>query len=107
LFGRFYSMKRLLGLMAVLLASALPCWSAAPATLTDLRVIHAQTNAQASQGLPVAFQATVTYYRDYESDLFVQDGDVAIYIYFRPGAKLLQGDRVLVSGKTRGSFRLR
>jgi diguanylate cyclase (GGDEF)-like protein len=105
LFGRFYSMKRLLGLMAVLLASALPCWSAAPATLTDLRVIHAQTNAQASQGLPVAFQATVTYYRDYESDLFVQDGDVAIYIYFRPGAKLLQGDRVLVSGKTRDSFR--
>ena len=48
--------------------------------LTSLRAIHALTNAQASHQLPVSFEATVTYYRGYERTLFVQDGDVAIYV---------------------------
>ena len=43
--------------------------------LTSLRAIHALSNAQASHQLPVSFEATVTYYRDYERTLFVQDGD--------------------------------
>ena len=55
--------------------------------------------------LPVQFEATVTYYRDYDSDLFVQDGNIAIYVAYRAGARLLPGDRVLVSGKIQESFR--
>jgi len=73
--------------------------------LTTLASIRSLTNAEASKSYPVSFEATVTYYRDYDIDLFVQDGSTAIYVYFRPGATLLPGDRVLVTGKTRESFR--
>ena len=55
--------------------------------------------------LPVQFEATVTYYRDYDTDLFVQDGDSAIFVSYRAGANLVPGDRVLVRGKTQDSFR--
>jgi diguanylate cyclase (GGDEF)-like protein len=73
--------------------------------LTNLTAIHALTNAEASRHLPVEFEATVTYYRDYERTLFVQDGDTAIYIRATTGLKLMPGDRVKVSGTTDQSFR--
>jgi diguanylate cyclase (GGDEF)-like protein len=79
--------------------------AAAPATLTSLRAIHSLTNAQAAKSIPVAFQATVTYYGKGDIDLFVQDGDVAVYVEAPRNANLDPGDRVLVHGKTRASFR--
>ena len=80
-------------------------WAETPATLTSLRAIHALTNAEASQSIPVAFEGTVTYLRGYEQLLFVQDGDLAIFVFFTMDAKLAPGDRVLVKGTTRESFR--
>ena len=65
------------------------------------------TNAEASQGIPVAFEATVTFNRDYERIVFVQDGDAAIYVGYPTPLNLLPGDRVLVKGKTQKSFNLR
>jgi diguanylate cyclase (GGDEF)-like protein len=97
-------MKRELLSFAVLLACALSAWAAAPAPLTTLRAIHALTNAEASRGLPVAFEATVTYYRGYETTLFVQDGDNAIFISYPADLKLVPGERILVQGKTQSSF---
>jgi len=91
--------------IALLAIVATGACAAAPAASTDLRAVRALTNEQAMKRLPVQFEATVTYYRDYDIDLFVQDGDNAIYVYYRPGAKLLPGDRVLVRGKTQDSFR--
>lgn len=73
--------------------------------LSTLAAIHALTNAEASQHLPVDFEATVTYYRDYERTLFVQDGDAAIYIRAATGLKLMPGDRIRVRGITEKSFR--
>jgi diguanylate cyclase (GGDEF)-like protein len=78
--------------------------AAAPATLTTLRQIRALSDAEASQSLPVAFEATVTYYYNDGFDLFVQEGDDAIYVETKLGAGLVVGDRVLVRGKTRNSF---
>jgi diguanylate cyclase (GGDEF)-like protein len=98
-------MKRLIFAVAILLSWVWAAWAAEPSPITTLRAVHTLTNAQASQALPVAFEATVTYYRDFDTDLFVQDGDQAIYVDFKPGANLLLGDRVLVRGKTRDSFR--
>lgn len=80
-------------------------WAAAPATLTSLRAIHALTNAQAANSIPVAFQGTVTYYDKGDVDLFVQDGDLAIYVEAPRNANLDPGERVFVHGKTRASFR--
>jgi diguanylate cyclase (GGDEF)-like protein len=73
--------------------------------LSSLRAIHALTNAQASHQLPVSFEATVTYYRSSERTLFVQDGDVAIYVLPKGPASLSPGDRVLIEGTTHESFR--
>jgi diguanylate cyclase (GGDEF)-like protein len=98
-------MRRSFSAVAILLGCACASWASEPTPITTLRALHALTNAQASQALPVAFEATVTYYRNFDTDLFVQDGDQAVYVDFKPGANLLLGDRVLVRGKTRDSFR--
>ena len=72
--------------------------------MTTLRAVHALSNAEASHKLPVAFEATVTYYRGYENNLFVQDGDAAIYVQALSEARFIPGDRVLIKGKTQESF---
>jgi diguanylate cyclase (GGDEF)-like protein len=95
----------ILSIAAVLAGRFCPAASTPPSQLTTLSSVRALTNPEASHAYPVRFEATVTYYRDYDADLFVQDGSTAIYVYFRSGAKLLPGDRVLVTGKTRESFR--
>jgi hypothetical protein len=84
--------------------------AAAPAALTSLSAIHDLNNARASQGLPVAFEATVTYFRGYDHLLFVQDGGVAIFVRTPEDDKLIPGnlvpgDRVLAGGTTQESFR--
>ena len=95
---------RVLLKLALVLAS-LPLLAFAQQPLTSLRSIHALTNAQASHQLPVSFEATVTYYRDYERTLVVQDGDVAIYVQPRVPAHVIPGDRILIEGTTHDSFR--
>ncbi len=97
-------MRRLVSAFAIVVASAPVAWASAPAPLTTLQVIHSLTNAQASHQLPVAFEATVNYYRGYEQTLFVQDHDAAIYVSYPTDLKLIPGDRVLVRGKTQSSF---
>ena len=91
--------------MLIVLGCASAAWAAAPATLTSLRAIKVLGNAEASQKLPVAFEATVTYWRAYERLLFVQDRDDAIFVVISPDVKVAPGDRVLVSGTTQESFR--
>ncbi|MGD1061932.1 MAG: diguanylate cyclase [Terracidiphilus sp.] len=101
-------MKRLTPAFAFILGCASCAWAAAPGPMTDLRAIRALTNTEAAQGLPVAFEATVTYYNGSARSLFVQDGDEAIFVLTRLNTKLAPvapGDRVLVRGKTRDSFR--
>jgi hypothetical protein len=97
-------MKRLILVIVILLGWASAAWAAAPAILTTMRAIHALTNAEAAQELPVAFQATVTYNRSYERIVFVQDGGEGLYVGFPTPLKLVPGDRVEVRGKTRKSF---
>lgn len=98
-------MKRL----AIALVIALGCaWAGAaaePVKLTSLQQIHALSNEQAAQHIPVEFEATVLYYRGYERTLFVQDGDAAIYVSLVSTLNLELGDRVLIKGTTAPSFR--
>jgi diguanylate cyclase (GGDEF)-like protein len=96
--------KRLIPVVAIILGWASAAWAAPPVTLTTLRAIRALTNAEASRKLPVAFEATVTYYRDYENTLFVQDGSAAVFVFDSQDTKLVPGDRVLVEGKTDADF---
>ncbi len=101
----YLRMKKWIFAVAVVLGCAAVILPAETNSLTSLAAIHALTNAQASKHLPVEFEATVTYYRDYERTLFVQDGDAAIYIRATTGLKLRPGDRIRVRGTTDESFR--
>ena len=92
-------------IFAILLAGASAARAAGPAPLTSLHSVRALSNAEATQELPVAFQATVTYYRSYERNLFVQDGTDAIFVFAPETLKVAAGDRVLIEGSTRPSFR--
>lgn len=95
-------MKKWIPAVAIFLGWAMAVGAATPATLNQ---IHALTNAEASKGLPVAFEATVTYVRAWAQTSFMQDGDAAIFVLVPPDTKLEPGDRVLVRGTTRASFR--
>ena len=97
-------------LLMVILAAAMAAgwtstaWAEEPGVLTTLQAIHSLTKAEARSGLPVAFEATVTYYNKNDVDLFVQEGSEAIYVETRRNENFVPGDRVLVRGKTRDSF---
>jgi diguanylate cyclase (GGDEF)-like protein len=97
-------MKQLKAVGAIVLGLATAGWAEAPAPLKTLRAIHALTNPEASHALPVAFEASVTYFRGYERTLFVQEDGIAIYVHAATEIKLVPGDRILVRGTTHASF---
>ena len=90
---------------AFILGSASAIQAGAPSALNSLHAVHILSNAEASRALPVSFEATVTYYRDYERTLFVQDVDEGIYVYFADMVKVAPGDRIRIVGITHESFR--
>jgi diguanylate cyclase (GGDEF)-like protein len=103
MFNQKASFAALLGSLCLLEAMSL-C-AEKPKPLTSLSVVHSISNAAAAQSLPVAFEASVTYYEKGNVDLFVQDRDMAIYVETNADLALAAGDRVLVEGITRASFR--
>jgi diguanylate cyclase (GGDEF)-like protein len=98
-------MKRLIPAFAIVLGWALAAAAATPAILTSLRTIHSLPDDEARKSLPVAFEATVTYFRGYSHFLTVQDGDIAIFVRANTNVRLVPGDRILVRGTTRAGFR--
>ena len=97
-------MKKLVSAIAMSFGWASAAWSAPPAALTTLRAVHDLSNAEAGLALQVSFEATVTYFLPIESILFVQDGDLGIFVLDGRDRTLAPGDRVLVQGKTLASF---
>jgi len=98
-------MRRTATALAAILGWASVACAAGPAPLTTVHAIHTLSKADAAKGLPVDFQGTVTYYNRNDLDLFVQDGNDAVYVETRPHEDLSPGDWVRVRGVTRGSFR--
>jgi diguanylate cyclase (GGDEF)-like protein len=97
-------MKNWVVTFATLILSACPGVTAQSVPLTSLHQIHVLSNERAAQRIPVEFEATVTYYRDYERTLFVQEGSDGIYVQGTGEFKLGPGDRVRIQGSTRDSF---
>ena len=100
---KFYRTLRHI-ISAALLMTAMAARSQT-APLTTLSAVHSLTNEQASRSLPVSFTGVVTYYVRGNVDLFVQDGRTAIYVETTSDQTFATGDRVLVIGTTRASFR--
>jgi diguanylate cyclase (GGDEF)-like protein len=98
-------MKSVLAAVLMVFGWASAVDAAVPGTLMTLRAVHELSHEEAAQGRAVVFEATVTYYSAKGVDLFVQDGNAAVYVQFTKGANLIPGDRVLVEGHARDSFR--
>jgi diguanylate cyclase (GGDEF)-like protein len=98
-------MKRLVIALVIAFGCARACVASEPVKLTSLQQIHALSNEQAAQHIPVEFVATVLYFRGYERTLFVQDGDTAIYVSLVSNLNLEPGDRIRIKGTTGPSFR--
>ena len=90
---------------ASLLVGPSSAFAAGPQALRTIRAIRALSNEDADRALPADFQATVTYYRASNRDLFMQEGDSGIYVHASTRLNLEPGDRVRVVGTTRGSFK--
>ena len=102
-------MKNVLSAIAIAFGCISISWANAPASsplapLTSVRAIRSLTNAQAGRGLPVAFQATVTYCSEYRRNLFVQDGSAGLFVNDTFSARLVPGDRVLIKGTTASGY---
>lgn len=97
-------MKRVVTLISLLAVCAGCAHAQQAAQITSIREARSLSNAEARKHQSVDFQATVTYYRAYESNLFVQDGDTAIFVLPKIRYKLVPGDLVRVRGKMRESF---
>lgn len=96
-------MRRIVAALAFLALGTAFRLHAAP--LTSLAQVHRLTNQQAAAAGSADFDATVTFYRNFENSLFVQDGDTAIYVEPDHPYALSAGDRVHVHGITEPSFR--
>jgi diguanylate cyclase (GGDEF)-like protein len=73
--------------------------------LTSVAEVRSLSNDEASQSIPVAFQATVTYDSGYRGLLFVQDGGAGIFVRAAASTSLVLGDRVLIKGATAPGYR--
>ena len=106
---RIAEARRLIAFALIAAFACLACSAAAesstPPTITSLPQLHNLTNEQAAQGIQAVFEATVTYYSKGSIDLFVEDQGLAIYVQVATNLDLVPGDRVLVHGTTRNSFR--
>ncbi len=98
-------MKTLALLFAMLSLCASGARAEAPGPLTTLGAITALSNEDAGLARPVAFEATVTYFRAYELTLFVQDAGKGMYVRATTNLALVPGDRILVRGTTFADFR--
>lgn len=98
-------MKKSYAMYGLLLLWAVTGWASGAGSAASLSAVTQLTNTEANRGLQVSFAATVTYYRDYEHTLVVQDGNAAMYIYATTRQPLVPGDRIQVRGTTHGSFR--
>ncbi|MGB8030307.1 MAG: GGDEF domain-containing protein [Terracidiphilus sp.] len=98
-------MKRVVPWFAMFLLCASSVRSQPSGQITTVQEAADLTNALAREHQPVDFEAIVTYYRSYERNLFVQQGDAAIYVHPSVIYRLVPGDRVRVRGTMHESFR--
>lgn len=78
--------------------------AASPVPLTSIEAVQRITRSEAANRLPVAIQATVTYFRAYRRNMFVQDGSRGIFVKANTNLALIPGDRVLIKGVTHESY---
>ncbi len=72
-----------------------------PPVLTSIQAVRRLTEPEANEAVPAKISAVVTYNDARRRQMFVQDGDQAIYVkYAESDSTLHPGDRVSVTGLT-------
>jgi len=103
--GAQFELKiRFVAAVVMALACVAAAGSAQPAPLTTLDSVRRLSNVEAAKGIPVAVTATVTYFRSYRKNMFVQDGSAGVFVKAATHVKLEPGDRVLIKGLTRAGY---
>lgn len=100
--ARLHLIKRLL--FGVFVLCVISAKALAQDPLNSLQAIHKLSNSEADKGLPVAVEATVTYFSGSRKILICQDSGVGLYVKVTSGATFSPGDRVLIKGQTRGGY---
>jgi diguanylate cyclase (GGDEF)-like protein len=97
--------KRLIPICLAIACGGLHPATAATPPLSTLHAVHTLSNTEANRKLPVAFEATVLYFRSYEETLFVGDRNEAMYVQANTPLHLEPGDHILVRGTTFADYR--
>jgi diguanylate cyclase (GGDEF)-like protein len=97
-------MKKLLSLVFATLACPLMAQPTVPPDITSIHAIRSLSRAQVEEQRHAVIEATVTYSRPPVHNLFVQDGDQAIFIESATAQKLTPGDRVRIAGTTHWDY---
>ncbi|MGD0738631.1 MAG: GGDEF domain-containing protein [Terracidiphilus sp.] len=96
--------KRFVAAAAVVIACLAAAGAAQSAPLTTLDSVRHLSNAEAAKGIPVAVTATVTYFRSYRKNMFVQDGKAGLFVKATTDVTLVPGDQVLIKGVTHEGY---
>ena len=100
------STLRIAALLPLLCLSVVSASAAPPhSPISAVSQLGSISNEQAAQSIPVHFEATVTFPRPSEKNLFVMDGDFGCYVRWPVDQGLLPGDRIVVTGHTAPSSR--
>jgi hypothetical protein len=81
------------------------CHAAIQGPLTSVQQVVALSNAEAAKSIPVKLEATATYIRPSESNLFIMEDGFGVYVRFTKDIGLLPGDRLAITGVTAPSFK--
>lgn len=96
--------KPIVAALAMLLACVAVAGAAQPAPLTTLDSVRRLSKADAAGEIPVVVQATVTYFRSYRKNMFVQNGATGLFVKATTNLNLVPGDRVLIKGVTHAGY---
>jgi diguanylate cyclase (GGDEF)-like protein len=111
----FFPLKKILASGAIACGCVSIAWGSpsapsspeilAPKALTSVAEIRSLSNDKAGQELPVAVRATVTYFRGYLKELFVQEDGMGLFVEAATSTSLVPGDRILIKGTTAPGYR--
>lgn len=97
-------MNKRLAALFVILSTTVSAKALEPPPITSVRQVISLSRREAALSRKVSLIATVTYYRESDGRVFLQDGNAAVFAWTDRSTKLLPGDRVRIDATTEVGF---